>query len=303
MRKLLRYANLMVLGAGAVGMLLMLWLYSAGTDDRGLYPANHPGWVLLWILTGLVLVFMWLLSRQAGLSRNYRQNFPASLPAALGYLAGAVGLLSGGIHVLADDGLLQLLTGLCGIFGAASLLWGGFCRYRGLKSRLPVHILPCFFFALQLFVLGQEFGSEPELCRYLYRFFASAALVPACYWLWSFDVNLARRPLCLYWCLMAGYCSLIAVAGTDQWLLYGGMAVWILTALPNLAYLPKQTRQKPEAEVVPVPVEEAETEIPAPSEPEAKAEPKDPLSVELPDVDAILEELLRDFGKIDNSES
>lgn len=296
MRKLLRYANGIVLGAGALGMLLMLWLYSAGTDERGLYPANHPGWVLLWILTGLVVAFMWLLSRQAGLGRNYRQNFPASFPAALGCLAGGVGLLSGGIHVMAEEGVLQLLTGLCGIGGGLSLFLCGFCRYQGLKSRLPVHMMPCLFFALHMFVLGQEFGAEPELCRYLYRFFASAALVPACYWLWSFDVNLGRRPLCLFWCLIACYCSLVAVAGADQWLLYGGMAIWMLTALPTLRYLPKTTRPKPQS------APESVQEPVAVREPETQ-QPQDATAVDLPDVDAILEELLRDFGKIDKGEA
>lgn len=295
MRKFLRYANLMVLGAGAAGMLLMLWLYSAGTDERGLYPANHPGWILLWILTGLVVVTMWLLSRQAGLGRSYRQNFPASMSAALGCLAGAVGMLTGALHAFEDKDLLHILTGICGVGGCLSLAWGGFCRFQGMKSRLPVHILPCFFFALELFVLGQAFGAEPEMCRYLYRFFASVALVLACYWLWSFDVGLGRRPISLFWCLVAGYCSLIAVAGLDQWLLYGGTAIWMLTNLPKLEYLPKQDHPKPEAEP-----EAAEESVPEPA-PEEPA--KDSLAVELPDADAVLEELLRDFGKKETPES
>jgi hypothetical protein len=301
MRKYLQYANLMVLGAGAAGMLLMLWLFSAGTDERGLYPANHPGWVLLWILTGLVVAFMWLLSRQAGLSRNYRQNFPASLPAALGCLAGAVGMLTGAFDALEDKDLLHILTGVCGIGGCLSLLWCGFCRFQGMKSRLPVHVLPCFFFALELFVLGQEFGAEPEMCRYLYRFFAAVALVSACYWRWSFDVGLGRRTLCLFWCLVAGYCSLIAVAGLDQWLLYGGAGIWMLTNLPKLEYLPKQNQPRQESE----PEKEPEVKQEPVSEPSppAQASEKDSLAVELPDVDVVLEELLRDFGKSEKSQS
>ena len=306
MKKYLRYANLMALGAGLVGILLMLWFYSAGTDKRGLYPANHPGWILLWILTGLVVVSMWLLTRLAGTSRSYRQNFPISPIAALGYAAGGAALMSGGLHMLEANGFLHLITGIFGIGGSIGLFWGGFCRFQGQRSKLPVHMLPCFFFALQLFVLGQEFGSEPEMSRYLYRFFASAALVPACYWLWSFDVNLARRPACLFWCLTAGYCSIIAVADLDQWLLYGGMAVWMLTALPKLAYLPKQTRPQPEptqvsAEEQPTVQRDLAPIQTPPAEP--KVPTADPLTVELPDADAILAELLRDFGKTDTNES
>lgn len=293
MRKYLRFARLFVLGAGAVGMLLMLWLFSAGTDVRGLYPAKHPGWVLLWILTGLVAVTLWLLSRQAGLNRNYRQNFPASFPAALGCLAGAVGLLTGGIQAFGKPDLLHILTGLCGIGGCLSLLLAGFCRFRGEKSVLPVHILPCFFFAFELFVLGQQYGDEPEMCRYLYRFFASAALVPACYWLWGFEVNLTRRPACLFWCLLAAYCSLIAVAGGEQWMLYGGTSLWMLTAVPKLRYLPKPPRPRPAPAQEPVSESVAEQEAPVP----------DPLAFDLPDVDSVLNELLQDFGKKDTPNS
>lgn len=291
MRKYLRYANFIMLGAGVLGILMMLWLFSAGTDTRGLYPARHPGWVLLWILTPLVLVAAWLLACQAGKNRNYRLNFPASGIAALGCAAGGIGLLTGGLHALGGGELLHLLTGLMGIGGGVGLLWGAFCRLKGVKSKLPVHILPCFFFALQLFVLGQAYGAEPEMCRYLYRFFATAALVPACYWLWSFEVGMGRRPACIFWCLTAAYCSLVAVADMDQWLLYGGAALWMLTALPKLQYLPKQPRPKPEP--MPEPALEPETV-------EQKAPEKDSLAAPMPDVDAILEELLRDYHKTDN---
>ena len=112
MRKYLRYANLMALGAGAAGMLLMLWLFFTGTDERGLYPAKHPGWILLWVLTGAVVAVMWLLSRQAGKNRNYRENFPESLAAAIGSAVGGAGLLTGALHVMQGDGVLQLLCGL-----------------------------------------------------------------------------------------------------------------------------------------------------------------------------------------------
>ena len=74
MKKYLRFANLLTLVAGAAGMLLMAWLYGSGTDQRGLYQANHPAWILLGILTVAVVMGAWLLARQAGTSRYYRQN-------------------------------------------------------------------------------------------------------------------------------------------------------------------------------------------------------------------------------------
>ncbi len=279
MRAYLKYANLIALGAGLVGALLSGWMFSAGTDERGLYPASHPAWILLGILSVAVAAAFWLLARQGGVNRNYRQNFPPSLPAALGCLAGAVGLLSGGWDAMGTGNALCLLTGAVGIAGGLCLLWAAVCRFRGLRARLPMHCLPCFFFALQLFVLGQEFGSEPEMQRYLYRFWAIAALVPAGYCLWGFDVKLGKRPHCLFWCLAAGYCNLVAAVGSGQMLLHLGMAAWMLLALPKLTYLPKP---KPAPE-------------PAPEAPTVEETPADSLAVDLPDTDAILAELLRDL--------
>ncbi len=310
MKKYLRYSNVIALGSGVVGMALSAWLFSAGTDEKGLYPAKHPAWILLGILTAAVVILFWLLSRQTGTNRSYRQNFPASLPAACGFVMAAIGLLSSGFSALESGKFLRMVAGALGILGSLPLFWAAFCRWKGQRCKLPVHILPCFFFALQLFVLGQTFGSEPEMYRYLYRFWALVSLVPACYWLWSFDVNLGRRPDCIFWCLVAGYCNLIAIIGSGHALLHLGMAVWMLTALPKLQYLPKQP--KPAAEPQTIPAEEnapttdlIEAEQVSQSAETVPAEDSqvtaDPLAVELPDADAILEELLRDFGKDENA--
>lgn len=307
MKKFLRFANLLSLGAGALGMALAAWLFSAGTDEKGLYPAGHIAWVLLGILSAAVVIFAWLLTRQAGINRSYRQNFPRSLVAALGCAAGGIGLLSSSFQTLTMGKALGLLTGALGIFAAIPLFWAAVCRMRGQRCKLPVYILPCFFFALQLFVIGQKFGSEPEMQRYLYRFWATLSMVPACYWLWSFDVNLGKRPDCLFWCLVAGYCNLVAAVGSGQALLHLTMAAWMLTALPKPGYLPKPV--KPSGE--PAAMEEASDISEAPIEivpsqaeplPEAPTAPAHhPIAPDLPDTNVILEELLREFGEQDET--
>lgn len=308
MKKFLRYANLIVLGAGAVGFLLMHWLFASGTDERGLYPANHPAWILLGILTIAVALIAWLLARQAGNNRNYRQNFPASIAGALGCTAAGVGLLAGGLHAMNAEILLGTIAGILGILGAIPMFWAAVCRFRGLRNKVLVHILPCFFFVLQLFMLGQEFGDEPEIYRYLYRFGAAVTMIPACYWLWSFDVNMGKRRSCLFWCLVAGYCNVVAAAGSQLWLLHSCMAIWMLTALPQLVYLPKAQRPVQEA----MPAEEdasepqAEAELPA-AQPLREEMPtldlpaEEPTAVKLPDPDAILQQLLQEYGPEENS--
>ena len=319
MKKFLRYANLIALAAGIVGALLMCWLFASGTDDRGLYPANHPAWVIVGILTVAVVAFFWLLSRQAGINRTYRQNFPASMIAAAGYLAGAVGLLITSLSYLgADASGIQKLGGFVGTLSGISLLPAAFYRLRGKKCKLPLHCLPCIFFTLNLFFLGQQFGSEPELYRYLYTFWATVTMVPACYYLWGFDVNLGKRPACMFWCLVAGYCNLVATVGGSYWLLHLGVGIWMLCALPLPGYLPKQQRHAPDVDTtvaapvtevipdIPAPVADATVDAPVPTVPEAvpseeiPQNAENPLHIDLPNPESILEELLRDFGSQEN---
>ncbi len=305
MKKILRYANLITLASGSLAMLLLFWLYAGGTNEWGLYPAHHAGWVLAGIVTTAFVVLAWFLAKYAGNNRSYRQNFPASIPAALGYAAAAVGLLLGGSEALYMRNVLGLLSGLMGLLGTVGMIWVALCRFRGIRCKLPVHMFPCFYFALQLFALGQQYGAEPEMCRYLYRFWATISMVPACYWLWSFDVKMGKRTSCLFWCLVAGYCNLAAVAGNGPRLMHICMAVWMLTALPRLRYLPKLPRTIPEsAPVTPeLPMEEASPAAdvveaePAAEMPAAEEAAPHESEAQLPDPESILEQLLRDFGK------
>ena len=71
-------------------MLLQLWLFWGGTDEKGLYPALHPGWIASCVLSIMVLAFVWLVTRQPGNNQSYKANFQASLPGALGCLAAAI---------------------------------------------------------------------------------------------------------------------------------------------------------------------------------------------------------------------
>lgn len=317
MKKYLRYGNWIALGAGAVGMVLAAWLFSAGTDEKGLYPANHPAWILLGILTVAVVAILWLLTRKAGVNRNFRQNFPNSIPATAGCAAAVIGLLAGSFGVLATGKNLGFIAAALGVFAAISLGWSLMCRIKGQRSTMPAHILPCFFFALQLFVLGQEFGSEPEMYRYLYRFWAAAAMVPACYCLWSFDVNLGNRPDCLFWCLVAGYCNLVASVGSGQALMHLGIAAWMLTAMPKLGYLPRSPKPATDSISADTPISAEEpiiteeipnvadfskeiTPIADPLAEQLTAPTANSLVVDLPDADAILEELLRDLKQQEN---
>ena len=291
MRKLLRYAHYLTLLFGGIGMLLMVWLHAAGVDEKGLYPANHPAWTILFYLTIAVPAFLWFLCKQSGNNTDYRENFPPSILAAAGYLLAASGLIVAGIAMLDASKFMEFIAGLVGICSGPMMLYGAFCRYAGKRPRFPIHCLPCFFFALQLFCMGNTLGAEPEMARYLFPFLSALSMLPACYWIWSFEVDMGQRNKCLFWCLTAAYCNLVAAIGSSQWFPYCSMALWLLSSSPRLKYMSKRPHP-----AVCVTTDPEDAPLPPPPDTNVVAEVASH-SPAVADVDAILEEILREYSQ------
>ncbi len=307
MRQYLRYLGNAVLLAGGAGFLLNLWLLLSGTDEKGLYSPGHPAWFFLCVLSILVLAFVWFLTRRVGVNRNYRGNFSPSLPGAVGSAAAAVGLVVSGIGFLTGGtGLLYAFIGLLGILSGAGLGLAAVCRYSGRNIHFSLHMLPCLYFTLRAFILGRQFGSEPEAARYLFPMLASLALIPASYQLWAFDVNLGDRRKSLFWSLLAAYLCIVSIPMGGE-LLYAAAAAWLLTNLCVLRYLRRRpaapparpmTPAAPPSPFVPEPVPDApeapaEADAsPAEASPEPSPAPEDTGEY---DADAILSELMREI--------
>ena len=172
------------------------------------------------------------------------------------------------------------------------LLLAAYCRLQGKKPHFLCHAAPAAFFALRLFLLGKELGAEPEVSRYLFEMLASLAMVPACYQLWGFDVDLGKRDKCLFWMLTAAYLCIVAIVGMENWLLYLCCAAWLLTGCCKLQFLPKPLRRAAATDNAAENAEEAEATIQQEETPEPTAEP-----IEEIDPEAILAEILREIDK------
>ena len=304
MKKYLRYADVFVLFSGSAGVLLRLLLLLGGTDGRDLYPKNHPAWIILCILSVAVVAMLYLLTRQPGTDNRYKKNFPASIAGAIGCGVAAIGIAITAFRLLNSE-LLNIICFLLGLAAAAGLALAAFCRFTGKQPHFACHAAPAAFFAIRLFLLGKELGSEPEVCRYLFEMLASLALVPTCYQLWAFDVDMGKREKCLFWTLTAAYLCIVAIVGMENWLLYLTCAVWLLTNLCPLKFLARKKRHQqdiPQETAEPA----AETEVAAPvaAEPApapAEPAPADPETSDDPlggfDAEAILAEILSEIDK------
>ncbi len=324
MRKLFRYTGWIAVGAGVVGALLRLLMLREGPDAEGLYRRNHPAWILLWVLGCAVVVLLFLLSRHAGKSRRYTENFPPSPLAALGTAVGAMGLLAVSIvGWMTTSGVTNRLMNGIGVVAALGLGYSAWCRFHGSRKQLLVHLILCLYFAVRVFNMGRLFGSEPQLSKFVLQFLASAAAMMAVYQLATFDVELGQRSGCVFWSLFAVYYCCTAIPGCEEWLFYATMAIFLLSNMCLLRRPPRRMTRSARAKSAPEPearpaaapepsmprFELAREEAPEPeavqpekpeAKPEVKPEPPKPEEPEQtdPDPDSEWEKTLADIMKL-----
>lgn len=287
MKKYLRYADVLVLFTGALGLLLRLMVLLGGTDEKELYPAAHPGFVLACVLAVVMVGALWFFTRQAGNDGRYETNFPRSIAGAVGCLLAAAAILVTALD-MPNGKWLSVFCALAGVAAAVGLTLAALLRFLGKKMHFACMLLPCVFFTLRVFLLGQTLGAEPEAFRYLFEMMTNLALIPACYQLWGFTVDLGDRRKCLFWCLTAAFLSMVSLPNPDSWLLHLGVAAWLMTNL-----IPLQPMELPVHTQEELP-QEAEAEEPA----EDVAEmPQTREELEPIDVDAILADIMKEIDK------
>lgn len=205
--------QLLCCGAGVLGGRLLDWALAAGVDEKGLYPAGHPGWVGYLILTAAVAVLFYLLSRRA-------QAEPPPREAPVATLLGAAGFL---LALIAPGSLpLRLAAAL----SAAALAVQVIHRRQGKTLIAELCVLPCLYFALQLFLLAREYSGETELIRFLPQALAAAAAAIAAFRLWGQCIGMTEPRGARFWRLCAGYLCIAAVPGSHVGVAL--LALWLM---------------------------------------------------------------------------
>lgn len=234
MKKLLLQADRLIIASGIAGLLLRLWLYFVGPNERGLYPKYHISWILLLILSAAVAVILFLMSGHAGYSRNYGDNFRASGSAAVGCILAAVCMALYALSSLQKAGGksgISLLGCGFGIAAAVALVVLAGCRRKGTRPHYGIFAILSLHYGLYVFLLGRTWGDDPELLRFLFGFFASVSAMLASYQMWGFSVDLGNRSASLFWSLLAIFLNFCAIGENLAPLFHAGTAIWLLTNL------------------------------------------------------------------------
>ena len=270
MKKILHPTNLPLLVplAGVLGLALRLWTMGDGPNQAGLYPRQPLAWALLWLVTALTVVGIYLLSRRLKNPGRYSDNFPASILGAVGCMAGGAGILYCAAATLPTATIaLSTISGWLGIAAGACLLVTAYIRFRGMKPAFVLHLVPCLYFALRIFDCCRHWSNIPQSSLFIFQFLASVSIMLATYQMCCFDVNLGNRRSSLLWSLSGVYfCMLALPIGEDIWF-YGGMMLWLMTNLcatqPLKANKPapeSETAQEAEAAPEATPVDRPTTE-------------------------------------------
>lgn len=233
------------LGAGGVGLALRIWLY-ANVDEKGLLPTNHPAALLIYILTALVFIVLFLSVRQLRPMTKYARLFPAGIGRAVGCAAGAAGILSAALFRFFNGaGVLGILTVVIGAAAAISLAYTAFLRLKGRRPFFLLHAVLTVFLMLYTVCQCQIWGSEPEVQAYFFPLLACIALMLTGYYLSVLDTRRGSRQWLVFFDQAALFCCCLSLNGENR-LFYLGMAVWLTLDLCSVEVRPAPIARPPE---------------------------------------------------------
>lgn len=243
MKKLLKPTNLpcIILAAGAIGLLLRIWLLGTGTDERGFLVSGHPAEVLLWVLSAAVIALLLYCTRRLLEAPKYQFNFPQSLAAAIGCMLGALGIAITSLsEMLLHADTLTVIAAILGLLSAGALVFMGHCRYKGLRSNVLCHATVSLYLMIRLISQYRHWSSDPQLQDYCFQLLATVCLMLAAYHRATFDANIGKRRPHAIFHLAAVYFCCLSLAGSDNIAFYLGTGAWMMTDLCSLIPLPEQ---------------------------------------------------------------
>ena len=210
---------------GITGLLLRLWLFHTGVDEKGLLIPAHPGDALSYILTAGAIVAFFLLPKFTGLGAGH---FGAVI-GALGNLIAAIGTVYTGISVFRQaSGNLESIVLLVSIPCAISFLYCAWCKLQ----KKPVHTLAyCLICVFMLFYPVSQYRNLSAEAELQYCFFQVLSCVFLSFTVYFYACR-ANGHSCDEKLLFSSRTALVlcimALANSRN-IYFPAMALWLLT--------------------------------------------------------------------------
>ena len=185
---------IITLGAGALGMYLQTWLYATGVDKSGLLRNEHPANILLLILSAAVMALILFYLHGVRDIPAYRYLFPQSVPAAVGCIVAAVGVLIVVIkELIQTPDTISLVSCVLGVLTALSLVSTGICRQKRKRPNYYLHFAITAYLMIHVVSQYRVWSSEPQLQVYIFPLLASVFLMLCCYYRTLLDTGVNNR--------------------------------------------------------------------------------------------------------------
>lgn len=224
---------LLPLLAGAVAFGLREWLFRGGMDEKGLIVSAHPARLLSWALTAVVCAVIFVLAqRQTLVCPPPGSILPASVPAGVGRIAAAMGILFSAVQSLrAGAEPFVCAAAVAGVLAAVCLLLMTFSRCSaGWQSAFSAVLT--LYFLLRLLSQYRMWSWTTQLEVYAFPLLATVMLLLAAYNRAALLSGLERRRSFVFFAQAALYFSIPAM-DSQSVVFYGAMAVWMaLDGLP-----------------------------------------------------------------------
>ena len=242
-----KYIPAVALGCGAIGFTLRQAVEYGCIDEKGLYLTGHPLYISLFVLSALVLIWLFVSCRKLTGKLAHAPSAVAlagSIIAASGILYAVVEEL---VHNLQQSFVLHndnndfslIVSAVCfvlGILAAGALVFSGILQ----QKNKPVHYL--FYAVLTVYLLihplsqYRMWSSDPQLLHYGFHLLASISLLLSTYHRAALAGGMNDTRRYIFFSHLALFFCCLSIQG-ESWLFYLSMALWIAT---NPAQLPEE---------------------------------------------------------------
>lgn len=222
----------LILGAGGLGLVLRIILYTTGIDGRSLLVRGHWASVALWILTLAVAAVIYLSTRKM---EGPVDLHPASLMGAVGAFAAMAGIALTTLSQFSEfSSRLHLIVWVLGLCSAIALGWVGVCRLTGKQPNFLLHAVLCLYFALRMVSQYQLWSSDPQLQDYCFYLSAYVALMLTAYHHAAFGAQMGNHRAIWFFSLASVYLCCLSLNSRMDTLLLLGCGVWAFTNLTSV---------------------------------------------------------------------
>ena len=222
------YIRKYALGAGLAGLALRVWLLTTGLEANGLLRPGHPANPLTFLLTGALLVLLFVCTRPIDGIGAYHQVFPRSSAQAVGCFTAAAGVLIADVlEFVARPDYLTVISCIFGLLAAVSYVFLGRTALQHKRPSPRLHGSITLYLMLHLVSQYRFWSAEPQLQNYFFQLLASVLLMLCAYHRTAVDYSRNNRQMYLFFNYAALFACCLALPGQD-WLFYLSMAVWTL---------------------------------------------------------------------------